>query len=115
MPAPDTTTSTQDPPITLVTSQDRLSQREQIDVFIKRALDTKQPLRLRLPLTLYDSNSENRGYVPLRDASWNFTMPAEQITPADIERLIETLGACISAIAKIGATAVIARLEAAGE
>jgi hypothetical protein len=66
---------------------------------------------MRLPLTLYDAQSDSRGYVPLRDAAWNFHMPADQIGVEDIERLIQALGKCIAAIAELGPTAVIDRLE----
>lgn len=114
MPTPDTTpdpSTNPDPPITLVTGQDRLTQREQLESFLQRAAAAKQPIRMRLPLTLYDSQSDSRGYVPLRDAAWNFHMPADKTTAEDIERLIQALGSCIAAIAEHGATVVLERLE----
>lgn len=113
MPTPDPVPSTPqhpEPQITLVTGNERLTQREQLEAFIRRAAETKQPLRLRLPITLYDYGSDNRGYVPLRDASWNFQLPAERTSPADVERLITALGKCIAAIAELGTAAVIDRL-----
>ena len=114
MPTPDSTpdpTINTDPPITLVTGNERLTQREQLEAFLQRAALAKQPIRMRLPLTLYDSQSDSRGYVPLRDAAWNFHMPADQIGVEDIERLIQALGHCITAISTLGPTAVMARLE----
>lgn len=100
---------TPEPPIQLV-GQDRLSQREQIEAVLKRAREKKEPVRVRLPFTLYDQDT-SRGYTFIRDAAWNLQLPTDQTTPETIERLIFTLGQCVTAIAREGTEEVLKRLE----
>jgi hypothetical protein len=101
--------STLEPRVTLITGADRLSQREQIAVHLARAVAREEPLRVRMPFTLYDAQSESRGYVPLRDAAWNLQLPSDS-SPESVVRLIQTLGSCIAAIADLGSEEVLARL-----
>lgn len=86
------------------------SQREQIEDVLKRVREKQQPLRLRLPLHFYDL--ETRGYTALRDGSWNFTLPGAS-TPEHIERLIYTIGKCLTALAQDGMEETLRKLGVA--
>lgn len=97
--------------ITVTSSMDRPSQRDQIAVALARALERNETLRIRLPLSLYDY-SENRGYTFVRDAAWNLQLPAVNTTPEMVMRLIETVGKCIVAIAEQGSDEVERKLGA---
>lgn len=97
-------------PISVTSSADRLSQREQIEQVLVRAREKKEPIRVRLPFSLYDYDT-SRGYMFVRDATWNLQLPIDQTDADTIQRLIETLGKCIVAIATEGSEAVIQKLE----
>lgn len=107
MPAPEP-----EPPISLITTADRLTQREQIEEVLARAKAKGEPVRVRMPFSLYDA-ADTRGYVFLRDAVWNLQLPSDRTSPETIEKLIYTIGQCVVAIAEKGSDAVIKRL--AGE
>lgn len=98
--------------ISVTSSTDRLTQREQIEQVIARAREKQEPVRIRLPFSMYDYTAA-RGYEFLRDATWNLQLPCDQTTPETIEQLIETLGKCIVAIASEGSETVMAKLERA--
>lgn len=100
--------------ISVSSSADRLSQREQIDQVLARAREKKEPVRVRLPLTLYDHDT-TRGYVFLRDATWNLQLPSETLTPETVEQLIQTIGKCIVAIAQHGSDEVQEALRGLGD
>lgn len=95
--------------ISVTSSADKLPQREQIEQLLQRAKDKAEPLRIRVPLTLYDS----KNYVFLRDAAWNLQLPAEQVSVEQIEQLIGAIGTCITAIARDGSAAVVEKLSRA--
>lgn len=92
-----------------LTGQDRLSQREQIEGVLGRVKGKGEPLRVRLPFTLYDYDTA-RGYTFVRDASWNLQLPSEHIVPETIERLIYTIGQCMTAIAREGTEKVLQKI-----
>ena len=100
-----------DPPISLVL--DRRSQREQIEAVLERAQARKEPVRVRIPVSLF-SYEESRSYVALAGAVWNLQLPIDQTRPETIEKLIQTIGKCIVAIASLGSAEVVKRLEAEG-
>lgn len=95
------------------TSTERRSRRDQIDRVLARAIARQQPVRIRLPVTFYDSG-ESRGYVQVRDASWNLQLP-HTTTAETIEELIQTLGMCIVAIAREGSQVVRERIAAGAD
>ncbi len=95
--------------ISVTSGADKLSQREQIEQVLARAQGKNEALRVRIPVTLYD-HAESRGYVFLREATWNLQLPIAQTTPETVEDLIQTLGACINAIAREGSVAVREKL-----
>jgi hypothetical protein len=105
MPSPE-------PPISLTSGADKLTQRQQIEEVLERTRSKGEPVRVRLPFSLYDQ-ADTRGYVFVRDAVWNLQLPSELTTPETIEKLIATLGACIVAIASEGSDAVIKKLAGA--
>lgn len=94
--------------ISVTSGADRLSQREQITQVLGWAQEKGQPVRVRLPFTLYDTD---RSYVFIRDATWNLELPSAALTPETIEQLIQTIGRCIVAIATQGSDAVLGKLE----
>ena len=100
-----------EPPISLISGADKLTQRQQIEEVLDRAKAKQEPVRVRLPFSLYDQ-ADTRGYVFVRDAVWNLQLPSEQTSPETIEKLIHTIGQCIVAIASEGSDAVIAKLAA---
>lgn len=100
--------------ITVTSGADRLSQREQIDQVLARAREKKEPVRVRLPFTLYDHDT-TRGYVFVRDATWNIQLPSEHLTADTIEQLIQTIGKCIVAIAQHGSDEVHEALRGMGD
>jgi hypothetical protein len=102
------------PQITITSKQDRPSPREQIDQILERARDKKEPLRIRLPFSLYDY-SDSRGYVQVSEAAWNLQLPAEETDSEMVMRLIETIGKCIVAIAAHGSEAVEEQLRGLGD
>lgn len=98
------------PQISVTAGTDRLTQREQIDTVRARCQAKKEPIRVRLPVQLYDQ-TEQRGYLFLRDATWNLQFPSDTTPPEAIEHFIEALGKCIYAIAEHGSEEVVRRLE----
>lgn len=96
-------------PVISLTGQDRLTQREQISTVLGRAQEKREPLRVRLPFTLYDHGAQ-RAYVFVRDAAWNLQLKSDQLTPEIIEQLIRTIGECMAAIARDGTEAVMQKL-----
>ena len=96
--------------ISVVASADRLPQREQIEQVLLRAQQKKEPVRVRLPFSLYD-HDVTRGYVFVRDATWNLQLPVDQTTPETIQALIHAIGRCLVAIAEQGSERVIEKLE----
>lgn len=92
-------------------SGERLSQRAQIEQVLELARAKGEPLRVRLPFTLYDQDNSSRGYVALRDATWNLALPSADLTPEVIEELIATIGVCITAVATRGSARVRALLQ----
>jgi hypothetical protein len=103
-----------EPQITITSSQTRLDQRAQIDQVLERAREKKDTLRIRLPFSLYDY-TDTRGYTQVRDAAWNLQLPADQTTPEQVMRLIETIGKCIVAIATHGSEQVEEALRGMGD
>jgi hypothetical protein len=99
-----------EPPISLITFTDRLTQRQQIEEVLARAQAKGEPVRVRMPFSLYDA-ADTRGYVFLRDAVWNLQLPSELTTPEVIEKLIYTIGQCVVAIANEGSDVVIKKLQ----
>lgn len=91
--------------ISVTSSADRLSQREQIEQVLTLAQQKGKPILVRLPFTLYDHTTA-RGYRYVRDATWNITLPIAQASPEQIEELIVTIGECLAAIAREGSEAV---------
>lgn len=98
--------------ITVTSGSERRTQSEQIDQVLARAQEKHGPLRIRLPFSLYDYDT-TRGYVFVRDATWNLQLPSAQATRETIEELIEILGTCIVAIAQEGVETVRKKLERA--
>ncbi len=96
--------------ITVTSGADKLTQREQIEQVLARAQAKQQPMRVRIPVTLYDHDT-TRGYVFVRDATWNLELPIAQTSAETIEQLIETLGACVVAIARDGSAAVREKVQ----
>ena len=94
---------------TVTSGTDRLSQREQIELVVARARERQEPIRVRLPFTLYEYSTE-RAYTFVRDAVWNIQLPVTQTTPETIEKLIDTIGRCIVAIAQEGSDEIMRRL-----
>jgi hypothetical protein len=101
----------QDPQISVISGASRLNQREQIEVVLARAQEKNEPVRVRIPFSMYDYDTESRTYMFIRDAVWNLQLPVEQTGPETIERLIATLGECIVAIAEQGSERVIQKLR----
>jgi|SRR3972149_2742334 len=100
-------------PMTVTGGEERLTRRAQIEQVLARAQARAEPIRIRLPLTIYDY-ADNRSYAFLRDAAWNLQLPLDQVTPDTIEGLIRTIGACIVAIATHGSAAVEVALDGIG-
>ena len=100
--------------ISVSSGSDRIPQREQIEQVLTRAREKGEPVRVRLPFTLYDQDV-TRGYVFLRDATWNLQLRSDQITPETIEQLIQTIGKCIVAIAQHGSDEVSEALRGLGD
>ena len=96
--------------MTVSSSADRATQREQITQVLERNAAKGEPVRVRIPFTLYDAEM-NRGYQAIREAAWNLTLDGATTTPEIIEDLIATIGRCIVAIAQEGSIHVIERLE----
>lgn len=94
-----------DPQIQLSTASLRQSRRDRIAEVIQLARDRKDPLRIRLPFTLYDYKA-NRGYAYLRDSTWNITLPSEELTPEQVENLIGTIDRFMIAVANHGSGTV---------
>lgn len=101
-----------EPQISL-TSADRSTQRQQIEEVLVRARAKGEPLRVRIPVHLYDYE-ESRSYIPVREAAWNLQLPSQDTTPEHLERLIYVLGQCVVAIAEKGSEAVLEMLEGRG-
>lgn len=99
--------------ITVTSGSERLSRREQIAEVLVRAVEKREPIRVRLPFTLYD-HADSRSYVFLRDATWNLQLPVQQTTPEMIEDLIHAIGQCIVAIAQHGSAEVEDALRGMG-
>lgn len=89
---------------------DRATRQEQIDEIVTRARSRGEPLRIRIPFSLYDYGP-TRSYVNLRDASWNLTLTLDTTTPETIDEMIQTLGECVNAIGRVGMEEVRKRLE----
>lgn len=98
-----------EPSISVTSPADRLTAHEQIEQVLERARVKGEPLRIRLPFSLYDQ-ADSRTYVGVRDAAWNLALPSEHTTPETVEKLIDTIGQCIVAIAKEGCDTIVARL-----
>lgn len=96
--------------MTVVGSAARPTQRSQIELVIARAKERGEPLRIRLPLSLYD-HTDSRSYIFLRDAAWNLSLPVEQATAETIEELIATIGSCLVAVARHGGEKVRVALD----
>lgn len=92
----------------VIAEPDPRTRRDQIEAVIALAREKGEPIRVRLPLTLY--GTPQRGYIALKDAAWNLQLPTEQTTPEAIERLIHTIGKCLVAIAQDGSEEVLRRL-----
>jgi hypothetical protein len=101
-PLPDTA-------IEVASGLDRPSQRDQIADIIARAREKGEPVRLRLPLSLYNY-AANRGYIELRDASWNLKLASDQVTPEAVELIITALHTFVRTLGEVGAQAAMARL-----
>ena len=92
-----------------ISVSDRATRQEQIEEIFDRARAKGEPLRIRIPFGLYDYGP-SRSYVNLRDASWNLQLTLEDSTPQTINAMIETVGACITAISELGLEEVKKRL-----
>lgn len=99
-----------EPPISVSSAADRPTAREQIEDVLARARAKGDPLRIRLPFSLYDQQADSRTYVFIRDATWNLALPSEHATPETVEKLIYAIGRCIVAIANEGSDAIVAKL-----
>lgn len=104
----------QDQSFTVVAGIDRLSRREQVEQVLARARERREPLRVRLPMTLYD-HADSRSYVFLRNATWNVQLPSETASPEMVEDLITAIGTCLSAIGQHGSQAVAETLRGMGQ
>lgn len=100
--------------ITVTSGADRLSQREQIAQVLHRAQQRGEPLRIRIPFTLYD-HAHTRSYVFPRDATWNLQIPQATLTVENVQELIATLGKCITTIALHGSAEVDEALRGIGD
>jgi len=100
--------------IIVTSGADRLSQREQIQQVLQRAQQRNEPLRIRIPFTLYD-HAATRSYVFPRDATWNLQIPQQQLTVEMVQDLIATLGKCITAVAQHGSAAVFTAVQSIGD
>lgn len=99
-----------DPQISVM---DRLSQRAQIETVLERARMKEEPLRVRIPLTLYEYDA-GRNYITLRDAIWNLQLPSETTTPEDVERVVEAMGVFIRCLGEDGVDETVAALTRIG-
>lgn len=99
---------------TVTAGTDRQSRADQIAEVLARVRAKGEPVRVRLPFTLYDY-ADARSYVFLRDATWNLQLPGETTTPEAVEALIHALGVCIVAIATHGSGPVEAALAQVGQ
>lgn len=89
----------------------RPTAREQIADVIERARQAGEPLRIRLPFTLYNYQ-KNRTYEQVRDAVWNITLAdVPPVTPEHVEGIIEALGKCVVALSEQGSEAVMRKLQ----
>lgn len=89
---------------------DKPTQREQIDEIIARAREKGEPVRIRLPVALYNYK-ESRGYVELREASWNLQLPSDTATPESVGTIIQAIDVFIRTLSEVGAAAVMERLQ----
>jgi len=99
-----------EPQIQVASGLDRPTQREQIDEIIARAQEKGGPVRIRLPLSVYNY-AESRGYIELRDAAWNLQLSSEGLAPESVEALISAIHTFIRTLGEIGAAAVVERLQ----
>jgi hypothetical protein len=98
------------PTVTMSGDRQRPTSRQQIEEVLVRARLKNEPLRVRLPFTLYD-HDVTRTYVVLRDTAWNISLP--QASVEGVEDLIGTISLCLNEIILRGTASVRARLEEA--
>ena len=99
-----------EPQIRVLSGADRATARDQISEVIARARAKGEPVRIRIPFSLYDHDT-SRAYVFVRDATWNLSLPAEETEPETVENLIQVIGRCIVSVATAGSAAVLQALD----
>jgi uridine phosphorylase len=88
--------------------------RQQIETVLERAQERGDPLRIRLPFTLWEY-SEKKTYVTLREAVWLLTVPSEgvggQSAVDAVEELIQAMDAWVKAVGSAGAGRMLKALR----
>lgn len=97
-------------PDTKPTISSRPTARQQIEQMLASAQAADEPLRIRIPVTLYNAEA-NRSYTPIADTVWNLSYP-NSAGVETIEAFISALGACLIAITLQGSATVLRKLEA---
>lgn len=90
-----------------VTVTERETQREQIARLIQAAIEGQEPLRIRIPLAIYDAK---RNYVQIREAAWSLSMPSEGLQVEQVEEVIQAFDTIIAAIGRLTIAGVVDRL-----
>ncbi len=98
------------PQISVTTSTDRPTRREQIDQVLGRARAKNESIRVRIPFQLYEYD-EKRGYINIRDTAWNLTLPILNATPDTVEELIGVIEKFVRTLGDIGIHSTTERLE----
>jgi hypothetical protein len=70
------------------------TRREQLESFLQATSDREEPLRLRIPVMVYDGAKGN--YTTVRDTAWTLIIASP--TLESVEDVLTTLGVCIHAL-----------------
>lgn len=98
-------------PTGISSAADRRTARQQIEQVLVSVRASGEPLRMRIPVTLYSAETVNRGYVTVPDSAWNLTF--DNTTPPEvIEAHILAIGKCLVAITAQGSAVVLRKLAA---
>ena len=88
----------------------RRTQHDAIDQIRTRAQATGQPLRVRIPVEIYNPLGPSRTYSGIPEASWTLRIPSDQVTTEQIQELIRVIGVCLAAVATHGSERIEALL-----
>ena len=88
-------------------SSERPTRRQQLETAIAAVTAKNDPLRLRMPVTIYGGDGN---YETLRDTTFNFTL--EGATVESTEVVIDTISTLLNTMTQIGVQETLRRLTA---